>query len=902
MPDWVRYVRERLPISDFKTDRARDTVEELASQLEEVYRTALAQGSTEDEAVAETRDHITNWDKLADDISRAAPSARVGPVPRLADNADANARRRGRAGVWLADLGLDIRYALRTLVGKPGFSVAVILLIALGVGANATVFSVLDAVFLKPLTYPEPRELVVLYERSERGAVSPASWPNYLDWRTNSQSFEHVGAYSSFGITVTDGDSAEVIDGARATASIFDMFDVPPALGRTFLPNEDASDLRVVVLSHDLWTIRYGSDPDVIGREIRLNGAMHTIIGVMPEGFTIPSPYNANLESRLWVPFTAEVLEEGRGSHSYPVMARLRDSVTVDEARADMNRVALNLAAAYPETNQSQRVLIREFHADLFGDVGSRLVLVLGAAGLVLLIACGNVAGLQLARSTARRTEIALRAAMGASRGRLIRLFLAESSLLALAGGGAALVVTFWGVSFLRESLPPSIPRTSDIGIDGPVLLFAFAALLLTTVIFGLVPALSATRRNHAESLREGGGRISRRTRLQGVFVVGQLALTLMLVHTTSLLVGSFMLLSGTEFGFETENALTFSLTLASTEYDDVGDREEFLKDLTTRLEALPGVTKAAAVNRLPFEGGTNGGIIVEGRDVESDPSDRPLVERKVMIGDYLGAAGIPLRAGRILESADSTGATAGAIINERMAEQLWPDEDPLGKRFSSDSDPVEWVTVVGVAANVRMWGAESRAIAEAYRPYNMMARRRMFVVLRTVVEPTSVVPSVRQEIAALDPNLPLTRIRTMEDVLGSQLSGRKLITGTYGLFAVLAMLLGVAGVYGVVSFFVAQRTNEFGVRIALGAGRGRLMSLVLAKGARLAGLAVVLGTAGSYAAAQVTGSALYGFSSTDPRFAAGVAALLVVVALVATLLPARRATKVDPARALQNN
>lgn len=808
----------------------------------------------------------------------------------------------GRAARWLTDLMLDVRYAARTFRRSPGFAATVVLLVALGVGANAAVFSVLKAVFLQPLPYPEPQQMTILWETTvERDGRGPASWPNYLDWRAQNRAFAEMGASQGRYEILTDGDVPELVPGALMTASMFNLLGVEPALGRTLLPDEDASDAPVVVLSHDMWATRYDSDPRILGRTIGLSGVQYTVVGVMPRDFVFTSPWNANERYLYWTPFPASIMERSRGSHSYPVYGRLRDGVTLATARDDMERVAEVLADAYPATNLTQRVLVQPLHLVLYGSAGGMLLLISIAAALVLVIACGNVAGLYLARAAARRREVALRAALGASRMRVVRQLLTESTLLAVAGGVVAGLLVFAGLGTLRRSLPATMPRVADVTLDTQVLGLALLVALVSGLLFGLAPALQAVRVSHAEVLKEGGRGRSSRTggKARSAFVVGQFALTLTLVHATVLLVGSYVLLQQRDQGFDPSNVLTMRVSLSGPAYQDSVARLTFFRELVPRLQALPGVRQAAVINRLPFEGGTNARVIVEGREVPPDPNDRPLVERKSVMGEYLQVMGIPLQAGHMVGERDAEG-LPGVVINQRMAESLWPGESPLGKRFSFEDDPPSWLTVVGVAANVSQWGAEWGSIAEAYRPYTLYPQQSMYLALRSDVPPQTLVQAARDEVLALDPAMPVTQIRTGGELMGAQFTGRQLLTALIGLFAVLGLLLAAAGIYGVISYFVTQRTHELGVRMALGAGRGAVLRLVLSRGVWLAVAGVVFGSAGAVAAAQITRSVLFGMSPTNPWAMAGVAVLLMAVALLATLVPARRATTVDPARALQ--
>ncbi len=902
MRDWTAYVRRRLPLPELQGPAARDVVEEVAGQLQDVYDAALARGLSEVDAEAEALSHVKDWGALAAAVERASPSRGETRRHRVAERADAALRRRGRAAAWLADVMLDVRYAARTFRRSPGFAATVVLLVALGVGANAAVLSVLKAVALRPMPFRAPEQIVVLWSTTvRRDGRGPASWPDYLDWRAENRAFKEMGAFGGRYDVLTKGDVPELVQGARMTASMFDLLGVEPALGRAILPEEDATDTRVVVLSHDMWAARYASDPGILGRVIRLSGVPYTVVGVMPRDFVMTSPWSANDRYLFWTPFDASINQSSRDSYSYPVYGRLRDGVTLQAANDDMERVAVVLADAHPATNRSIRVLIQPLHRILYGSAGGTLTLILIAAGLVLVIACGNVAALYLARAAARRRDVALRAVLGAGRLRVVRQLLTESALLALAGGGVAVLLVFAGMGALRRSLPATLPRVADVALDGQVLGLALLVALLSGLLFGLAPALQAARISHAEALKEGGmGRGARAGgRARGAFVVGQLAITLTLVHATVLLVGSYVLLRQRDQGFDPGNVLTLRVSLSGPAYQDSTARVAFFRELVPQLQALPGVRQAAVVNRLPFDGGTNARIIVEGREVPPDPNDRPLVERKSVMGGYLNVMRIPLRAGRMVGERDAVG-VAGVVINQRMADRIWPGENPLGKRFSFEDNPPFWLTVVGVAGNVSQWGAEWGSIPEAYRPYALYPQRSMYLTLRTEVPPETLVQAARRAVLAVDPNMPVTEIRTGAELMGAQFTHRQFLTALIGLFAVLALLLAVAGIYGVVSYFVAQRTHELGVRMALGAGRGAVLRLVLSRGAWLALGGVALGSAGAVAAGRITGSVLFDMSPTNPWVMAGVAVLLMAVALLATLVPARRATTVDPARVLQ--
>ncbi|MCG6955257.1 MAG: ABC transporter permease [Gemmatimonadetes bacterium] len=903
MRNWTEWVKEHLPLHDFEAPAARAMVEEVASLLEEVYRAALATGRSPEAADAEARAHIEDWDALAADLGRARRSRRESATHRAAEWADRQLRERGSPATWMADVLLDVRRAARSLARTPVFTTAVVLLLGLGVGANAAILSVLEAVFIKPLPYPAPEEVVTLWSTTvKRDGRGPGSFPDYLDWRRDNRTFQAMGAAQGMLASITEEGVPVQVQGSRATASLFDVFEVKPALGRTIQPEEDASGAHVVVLSYDIWNRLFGRDPEVLGKTLRLSGEAYAVVGVMPKDFVVTSPWNANDRMLFWTPFPTDVTTAFRDSYAYPIYARLRDGVSLQAARDDMERVALHLADAYPETNRTIRVMVSPLHAVLFAGASGPLVMVLGAALLVLLIACGNVAGLLLARGAVRRREVALRAALGASRARIIRELMTESGLLALAGGGVAMVLVTTGIAALRGFLPSTLPRVLDVAVDGPVLGSALALSLLTSLVFGLAPALQAARASHVEALKEGneGGYRGWRGRVRRGFVVAQLGLTLALLYGTVLLVGSYMRVRQRDQGFDPNNILTASVTLAASRYDTDEARLAFFQEVLARLEALPGVRQAAAVNRLPFEGGTNARITVEGRPVPTDPNERPLVERKTAVGDYLSVMGIPLHEGRSLEVADASG-IRGVVINQRMAERIWPGEDPLGKHFTfGDAEP-GWLTVVGVAADVSQWGLEWGTLNEAYRAYPLYPQRTMYLALKTDGAPERLVGEVRRTLLALDPNLPLTKIRTGRQLVSDHLDQREFATALIGVFAVLALVLTMVGIYGIISYFVAHQTHELGVRMALGAGRGRLLRYVLGRGLALAGTGVAVGVLGAYSATRVLRSLIFGVSSTSPWTFAGAVGVILTATTVAAWAPARRATRVDPARALQS-
>jgi putative ABC transport system permease protein len=800
----------------------------------------------------------------------------------------------------------DVRYGIRTLAKAPVFTGIVVLILAIGIGANTAIFSVLKAAFLQPLPFSEPDELVVLWNRGAEGGRGPASGPDYLDWRAGNSTFEEMGAFGGRSFNLTGGDEPERLRGAIVTASVFRLLQTQPFLGRTIVAeDEEDGNTAVVLLSHELWTRRFGADRDLVGQSIRLDGASFTVIGVMPPGFQVPSPWwQYNPPQEMWTPFPRADQLEGRDSHSYPVLGRLNSGISVEVAQEDMRAVSRHLAEDFPESNAGNYAWIVPLHQAMYGEVGFQVMLIFGAAGLVLLIACGNVAGLQLARASGRRTEIAVRAALGAGRGRVVRQLLTESTLLALAGGGAGGLLALGCLRVFRSLIPPTIPHAAEIAVDGPVLLFALMLSLLTGVFFGLAPALAASSTDIAGSLKQGGSHrgsgVPGRDRLRTAFVTVQFALCLMLLNGGFLLLRSYVMLRGSELGFESENVLTMALSLGGDRFDTEIEQAAFVDDVLASLRSLPDVVAVGASTKLPLLGGTNSFGRAEHEEPRARPNDGHLVEISAVLGDYHQAMGIPLLAGRRLTPADTLPAEPHVLINRAMAQRLWPDEDPLGKRFTFAEDPPEWITVVGVVGDVRQWGLEYRPRPEIYMPYSQRARGRIYVTLRADTDPQTLLAAVRARILAVDPEQPVSEIRTTEQILQGSLERREFFTLMTGIFAVIALVLASVGIYGVVSYQMQQRTREIGVRVAIGAAGGAVLRLVLMRGVKLVAYGLVLGVAGALASGAVLASLLWGVGPRDPMTLTFTGVVLAGLALLGSLVPAVRATHVSPVRALR--
>ena len=803
-----------------------------------------------------------------------------------------------RMGAWMT----DFRLAFRALRRRPGFSLTVLTTLALGVGANTALFGVFRAVFLEPVALPDSHELVVVMEQGGFGCCGPASGPDYLDWRERQRSFDQIAALNPGSFTLTGLSESQRVYGTYVTASAFDVVGVAPLMGRAILP-EDQEAPGTVVLSYDLWRNTLGGRADVLDSSLEINGTPYTVVGVMPEGFDVPSPWSQLLAHKLYLPFQNERLSgTGRGNHGFPVVARLADGVTKEAAQADMDRIMAELAVEYPDTNGDRSSKVFTVHEYLFGTVGTQLKVILGAAVVVLLIACGNVAGLLLARAAGRESELSVRAALGASRRAMVRLLFSESLLLAVVGGVGGVLVSLVAVDAFKALLPPNIPRTDQIRIDVWALGFAVAASAVTALVFGMLPALFASRSDLAAGVKEGGYATlaPAKERLRDGFIVGQIALGLVLVNGAALLVRSYAAVRGQEFGFEPEGVVTLSLSPAGPRYPDGAAYASFYDQVMERVAAIPGVTGVGTVSRLPLFGGSNGSVWVEGRPPRQNEGEGPLVEVVSVQGDYFETMGIPLQKGRLLLPEDSVSSAVGVVINERLAELAWPDEDPLGKRFSFSDDPPSWLTVVGVVGDVRQWGPEQPANGHAYFPFPRGWSTGSYLTVRASGDPAALVPSIREAILAVDPVQPPSDVRTMTERMDRTFAQRRFYTTLVALFAAAALFLAAAGVYGTVSYFVARRVRELGIRIALGAKSAGIVGLVVRRGARLAIWGVVLGLGFVWASTRVVEGMVYEIRPIDVPTLVGGCLVLGLVAVAASCLPALKAVRVHPVMALR--
>jgi len=804
----------------------------------------------------------------------------------------------------------DLRQGLRMLLKNKIFTAVSVLTLALGVGANTAIFSVVNGVLLRPLPYADPGRLVQFWETNPlkgwtQATVAPA---NLFDWQKRNQSFEDIAAY--FGsdtkeaglsnLFLTDGGEPERLQGLYVTGNIFSVLGVDAARGRTLSAEETwAGNQRAVVLSHRLWQRRFGGDPSIVGQTISLNGTNRTIVGIMPEGFYFPKR-----DVELWTPMGWDQTRIAalRRPHFLRAVGRLKPEMSVEQARADMTSIAGALETEYPDTNTKMGVSIEPLQEWIVGDSRPALLVLLAAVGLVLLIACANVANLLLARAESRRKEIAIRSALGAGRGRIIQQLFIESLVLALVGGALGVLVAVWAKGLLLAIAPRGIPRLDEVKLDGAALGFTLLVTLLAAFVAGLFPAVQVSRHELTDTLREGqkGSGGSRRARLRSLLVVSEVALSFTLVIAAGLLIRSFARLTQVEPGVDTNNVLTLKLELAGTRYPEGRQAIIFFEEVERRLNELPGVESAGACTRLPLEG-TNwtGDATVDGRDVDDYLRE---VRHKQVTQHYLRTMKIPLLEGRGYDDHDTATSVPVVVVNDVFARWAYPNQDAVGRRVKFSKPTIEgpWYTIIGVVRGEKQDGLNKEVKPEVYELHRQNATSQMFVVARTAGDPMKLVSAVREQIREIDRDLPPFDIRPMTEVLSLSLATRRFTMLLLGIFAGLALALATIGIYGVIAYSVSQRTHEIGLRRALGAQSADLLMLILWQALRLAIAGIALGLGASLALARLMTGLVFGVSVTDPATFAAVAVLLSGVAFFAACIPARRAIKVDPMVALR--
>jgi putative ABC transport system permease protein len=802
----------------------------------------------------------------------------------------------------LSSFWKDIRFGLRTLAKTPGTTLAALIALALGIGANSAIFSVVSGVLLKPLPYPEPDRLMSLINKNPQAGLPrfPLSIPDFEDFRRQTRTFEGLTAYMTGRFNLTGGDRPEAIQGAAVTAGFFHILRREPVLGQAFRPEDERpGGGKVVVLSEGLWRRRFGADRGIVGRGVILDGESYTVLGVAPPRMDYPE------KRELWVPLTLDG-KPSRGAHYLSVVGRLKPGATLKQARAEMTEIAGRLERQYPDSNTGWGTVVIPLAELEVEDIRTALLILLVFVGFVLLIAIADVANLLLARVASRDREIALRTVLGAGRGRLVRQMLTETLILFLAGGAVGLLLAAWGVRALVALDPEGIPRSGEIHLDSRVLLFTLAVSLVTGLLCGLVPALTVAGRRLGESLKEGGRAVAGGVRgrlVRDGLVLAQIALTLALLLGAGLLIRSFARLRSVDPGFRPQGVLTAGMDLPPAKYPDKQRQIAFYQALLERVRALPGVEQAGVFFPLPLSGDDMLLIFaVEGRPAPP-PNQEPAASVRSVTPGALEALGIPLRRGRLLTDRDDASAPPVLLVNEAMAAQIWPHQDPLGQRitFGGAKNPqARWYTVVGVVGNVRHEALNQAPGPEVYWPQLQNPLAGPYLVLRGRGDPARFAAPVRAAVADVDPDLPLNKVAPMTDLVAASLAQSRFKAVLLALFGGLALVLAVVGVYGVVSYSVAQRAHEIGIRMALGAQGSQVLGLVIRQGMTQVLIGLALGLAGAWYASRFLAGQIYGLSATDPLTFVAVPLGLAAVALAANYLPARRATRVDPLDALR--
>jgi putative ABC transport system permease protein len=795
----------------------------------------------------------------------------------------------------------DIQYGIRTLLKRPGFTAVAILTLALGIGANSAMFSAVNAVLLRPLSFPESDRIVLVEGINPQQGItlSNLSVPDFADWQSQSQTFEQLAGFVSGGLLLVNNEEIERVRGSGVTADFFPLFKTNAQLGRGLQADDSVKGRNpVVVLSHGLWQRRFGSDQNVVGKQVKIGGKDTTVVGVMPAGFDYPA------QTELWVPLPIDAAAERRDNRYLEVITRLKPGVTLPQAQAQMDTINQRLAQAYNETNSGWGVHLVTLRERLVGGTRASLVLLLGAVAFVLLIACANVANLLLARATARQREIAVRAALGASRWRIIRQLLTESLVLSTVGGAIGLLLSFWLIKLLVAVSPPNTPRFDEIRPDLRVFLFTLALVVITGLIFGLAPAVQASRINLNERLKEGGrsgGGGAAHNRLRSLMMVSEVALSFMLLVGAGLLIRSFMRLREVSPGFNPANVLSVRISLPSAKYARGEPRVQMLRQTVEHLKSLPGVQSAGAVLSLPLGGDTfNVGRAYIREGHPATPEESGNAAYLVATPDYFRALQIPLLSGRSFTDQDTEQTPQVVMVNESLARQLWPGKSPVGKRITIWRDEKFPREIVGVVGDTKA-ALDTEAGPQMYVPYAQDSNwNGLSLVIRTGGDPAALTSAVRSEIRTLDKGIPVYNVKTMNDVLAISVGPRRTPMLLLSAFAGVALLLAMIGIYGVTAYQVTQRTQEIGIRMALGAQMRDVVKLVLQGGLTLALIGIGLGAVGALALTRLLGSLLFGVQATDVATFVIVSICLLVTALIACYLPARRATKVDPLVALR--
>lgn len=810
----------------------------------------------------------------------------------------------------MSELLQDLRYGYRTLRNSPGYTAVAIATLAIGIGANTAIFSFVDGVLLKPLPYADPDRIVRVLEKPPGGGRNGISTLNYLDWQKQNTVFEYMAAQTGGSVTLTGINDPVQLRGSRVSPHYFDIFGIKPVLGRTFAPDEDQPGKNhVAVLSHALWESQFGSDPAVIGRKVMLDGESNTIVGVLPEGSAFDRSY-----SQIWRPLTFEPQNMTRNFHWFGASAKLKNGVTLEAARAQMDAIGARIAHDYPDSNKGWGVAVDRLSEIIVGrKLRQSLYVLLAAVGMVLLIGCANLANLSLARGTSREREVSIRASLGAGRWRLVRQFLTENVLLSLFGGTAGIALGYAMMAGLRMAMPRySLPSEAVIAMDSGVLLFAVALSIFTGILFGLAPAIRATRPDLAGSMKEGGRGASSggaSARIRGALVVAEVALAFVLLTGAGLLIRSFFAMQQTDTGFDATNVLTAGLPIPDNRFSDPAQFTAYLRQVVQSIEALPGVRDVATTSALPMQGwGYGMPFQIAGQPVVDRANRRPCFF-KMVSPSYFRTLGMKLHKGRTLTEHDIRGSVPVTVINETMVRKYFPKEDPLGKRILIQAivpgktqlgDEIPW-EVVGVVADEMVSNPGDKSDNPGiYVAVDQSPTYYQALVVRAAMDPSRLQQAIRRAVKQVNKDQPLTDMKTLERIKFESMGSTRLQSLLLAVFAAVAMLLSAVGIYGVISYSVAQRTHEIGIRAALGASTGNLLRLVLRSGMWMTGIGLALGFSGALGLTRLLNALLFGVEARDPVTIAGVAGILAIVALLACYVPARRAAGVDPMVALR--
>ena len=792
----------------------------------------------------------------------------------------------------------DIRYAGRVMLRARGVTAIAIVTLALGIGANTAIFSVINALLLRPLPYPQPERLVIVWQdlRPRGGPATEWTGPSQqIDWKTQTDVFESLTSVRGWSASLAGGDMPESLRGEQITFDYFDVAGTRPAYGRGFRDEDDVPNApRVVILGHGLWMRRFGGDQKIVGRSLSINGESHEVVGIMPAGFT---PVYIS-DAQMWRPLRMRRVNPSRNTAANHTFGRLRAGVTIEQARARLSTFARQLEQAHPETDSGKGINPVPLQEQRVGDMRASLFLLQGAVAAVLLIACVNIANLLLSRASGRSGEIAVRRALGADRFRIIRQLLTESVLLAACGGALGAIAGTWGVSALKALAPDGTPRIDEVGVDGRVLAFTAVLSLVTGLVFGLVPAVHAARDRFAAALKAGGrGQLgSGGGRVRRALVVAEIALALVLLVGGGLLLRTFVALQRVDLGFNPDRLMTGFVLPPPAVYRSDAQVLAFYDALIARTAALPGVKQAALASVLPLSGDSDTNFLIEGRPAAPRSADAPVTWYRIVSANYFSTMEVPLKRGRLFRDRE---AEPTVVVNESMAARYWPGEDAIGRRIRFGND-APWMTIVGVVADVQVRGARGNNVVETYIPYWHQPEPGISVVLKTAGDPAALAEPLRRAVKEVDPAIAVAAPATMDEIVAQSIGGSRFYALLVAIFAGLALVLAAVGIYGVMSYAVAQRTQELGVRLALGAGTRQIFGMVVGETLTLAAVGLVIGLAGSVVLGRAIGGMLYNVPQLDPVTFGGTAALLVAVAFAASCMPARRAMRVDPITALR--